>query len=315
MSFGGGNETTQTTQATAYAPWIGNMQQALAGIALGQNLDKLYASPYSKAGFNLDQEKAFDLARTGVNQYGYGTPGALGGAQKYLDGSQIKEGIGQTTAARLGGTDYQEFMNPYLDDVGRDVVDSLRREYDNNSAKMAAKAASSVAFGGSGDQIGQAQLARGFNQDAASTVNQLMSQGFDRATSLADRNVDREQQARQLNANNALSRAATNAGNSLAAGGLYGQLYGDDFNRARLTLADLLDTGGVQQQFAQGAIDAPYEALQRLAGYIPGVYDQVTTGTQPDNSPSTLQQLLGLGLTIGGMPTAGGGSLLGSWLS
>lgn len=79
--MGKGADTTQTStqgsQTTSYDPWIAKAQQGLAGLAFGQ-----YAGqPYTRAGANLDQQKAFDLARTGVNQYGYGSGGAVAGGR------------------------------------------------------------------------------------------------------------------------------------------------------------------------------------------------------------------------------------------
>lgn len=201
-------------------------------------------------------------------------------------------------AAQLSGTDYQEFMNPFLDDVGRSTVDTMRREFDNNQAKAGAHAANSIAFGGSGAALERAQNARNFNQDATSTVANLMSGGFDRASALASQNVDREQQARQQN-----------AGNSLQAAGIYGNLYGDDFNRGRSSLADLLGVGTQQQQDTQANLDSRWDILQKLGAFIPSVYNTTetsnSTGTQPNQNPSGLQSALGLAGTVLGGPASG----------
>ena len=76
-------------------------------------------------------------------------------------------------------------MNPYLDSVGRTTLDNMRREYLNADAMNAAKYAAQGGTGGSGAAIARGQAARGYNENVASTIEQLQSAGYDRATALA----------------------------------------------------------------------------------------------------------------------------------
>lgn len=286
------NSTTSLNQVGGrqYAPWMDAAQRYGIGSAFGLAQNFIGNAPtQAVAGFNPDQLKGFDLARDMAQ-------GAFGdGGMTTLDPS------GYTArAAQLGGNDYQRFKNPFLNDVGRTVVDTQRRELENNLARAGARAANGAAFGGSGAALERAQLARGANQDAVATVAQLMSGGFDRATGLAERNVDRRQQANMQN-----------AGNYLTAKGMEDGFRGSAFGRQQSALAQLLGIGGAQQQLTQRSLDTPFEKMSWLGQFIPSQYGYAdvlgqttnsnsrsnSTGTAPDNSPSPLQQLLGFGMT------------------
>jgi hypothetical protein len=155
----------------------------------------------------------------------------------------------------------------------------------------------------------RAQLDRSSGETAAQLVPSLLSSAYDRATGLASQNVDRQQQANQQN-----------AGNALQAYGINSNLQTSDLNRQLAAIDALLSGGQSQQQLAQNALDVPFDKLTWLASLIPGMYDVTstsnssTTGTEPDNSPSSGQQALGIGATLLGSPTSGGGSILSSLL-
>jgi hypothetical protein len=271
----GGNKTQTTTQSTEggsstnYAPWISPSQQGLAGIALAQNMHNLTPQQQAIAGFTPDQLQGMDYTRRfAADQFGSGSP-------NYMTGDSFKE-----------------YMNPYLDTVGRTAVDGMRREHENNLARSGVKAANGVAFGGSGAALERAQMARGMNEAVPQVLGNIMSQGFDRATNAA-------MSARTLNDNLDQSRSG----------------------RQMSAIQGLLGAGGLQQGLAQKSLDLPYESLKRIAAFVPGVYDQNQSywssgnSTQPDNSPGMFQQLLGLGGTILTGDAKGGGTVGGNLLS
>ena len=127
------------------------------------------------------------------------------------------------------------------------------------------------------------------NEQVPQVLAGILGSGFDRATNAA-------MQARQLN---------TSMDNSAA-------------NRQMSAIQGLLGTGGMQQGLAQRSLDLPHEALQRIAAFVPGGQDtnywSSTEGSQPDNSPGFIQQLLGGGLTLAGMGTGGGSTIGGDLL-
>lgn len=268
----GTQTTTQSTtggSSSTYAPWTQTFPQGLAGIAFGQNAGHLTPAANPIAGFTPDQLQGMDYARRF--------------AMDQFDGGG---------ADRMTGESYKEFMNPYLDTVGRTAVDGMRREHENNLARSGARAANTVAFGGSGAALDRAQMARGMNEAVPQVLSQIMAGGFDRATDAAMR-------SRQLNE----SMDAARSGRQMSA------------------IQGLLGSGGLQQDLAQRSLDLPYESLMRIAQFLPGIYDQSSSywssqdATSPDNSPGLFQQLLGGGLTLAGLGTSGGGTVGGDWLS
>jgi len=290
--MGKGSGTTETTEQTSYAPWISQAQQGAFGAALAQNLpDLMRSGQYSHAGFNMDQQKGFDSVRNMLNQWGPGTD-TTAGARGML--GQVGDWLGRGSnaeAAQLGATDYQQFMNPYIESVLQPATDELQRQTENARAGLGARAAAAGAYGGSRGALQEAQLDRSLQETGSRLVADTMAQAYDKATGLAEGNTNRQQQTNLSNANNAMQGA-----NSLiSTAGMLDQLLGSDYNRSRGVISDLLSTGAFQQNDMQTQLDAPYEALARLFGYVPQMYDSTGTTTSPDNSPNFLQQLLGLG--------------------
>lgn len=300
---GGDTQTSTVDQSVSYAPWIGQLQKVLGGTGLGLTQNFLGNAPnYGVAGFTPDQEKGFDMLRGSALQYG-----ASGGTPSYAEMMQD----GRMNAAQLGAGDYQQFMNPFLDAVVSPTMANLQRQKANTAAEIDARSAAAGAYGGSRGALQRAQLDRSAGETAAQLLPALYSSAYNSATGLASQNVDRQQQANAANANNALS-----------AYGLGSQLQTADLNRQLAAIGALLSGGQTQQGLAQQSIDLPFTMLARLAGVVPSVYDVATSEntTKPDNSPSTLQQLLGAGSTVLGTPMSDfkssvGGTLLGKLFS
>lgn len=297
--------TESGTQTRAYDSWISDMQKALGGIGLGLTQNFLTNAPeYGIAGFTPDQEKGFDMLRGSALQYG-----SSGGTPSYSDMMQD----GRMNAAQLGAGDYQQFMNPFLDAVVSPTMANLQRQKANTAAEIDARSAAAGAYGGSRGALQRAQLDRSAGETAAQLLPALYSSAYNSATGLASQNVDRQQQANQQNANNALS-----------AYGLGSQLQTADLNRQLASIGALLAGGQTQQQLAQQGLDLPFTMLGRAASVTPGVYNFTDsynrTSEVPDNSPSPFQQLLGAGATVLGTPMSDfkssvGGTLLGKLFS
>lgn len=304
---GSGGDTQTTTQhtdqtgGTTYAPWTQDLQRAIGGIGLGLSQNFFGQAPKSAvAGFNLDQQKGFDLARGTALQYGVD------------NASSLINGLGDRSQAQAATIDTDrigELMNPYMQTVGRNTVDSMRREYQNNDASMASRYANGSAFGGSGEAIARGQAARGYSKDVGDMMSTLMAQGYDRASAQALAEAQMRQQTNLANAGNAIN-AASAASNILT----------QDQQRQLSAIGGLLDVGRTQQDLAQRELDVPFDKLSWLAKLVPGVYDtnswlkNDTVSTQPDNSTGSGQGLLGLGTTILGAGTGGGNTVIGGLL-
>lgn len=303
--MGKGSGTTQTTQETNYGPWISDAQKAALGIAGAQNGSTAARgiSPYSHAGFNMDQMKGFDSIRSMLDQWGPGSNNGAG-AQGML--GQVNGYLGQGTnakAAQLGPTDYQQFMSPYINDVLVPATNELQRQTETARAGMGARDAAAGAYGGSRGALGNAQLDRSMQETGSQLVANEMAKAYNQAQQLAEGNTNRQQQTNMQNANNSMQGANT----MINSAGMLDSLLNSDFNRGRNVISDLIASGAFQQNDMQNYLNEPLDALARIFQYVPQKYDSTVTQTSPDNSPSFLQQLLGVALT--GLP---GGSINGT---
>jgi hypothetical protein len=274
----GGTQTTTSREQQAYAPYIQDAQQDAMGIGFNMNKNFMQAPGFAVAGMNPDQMRAIDQARLTMLQGNSGErPSVMG--------------MGQAQTHQLGGKDFQEFMNPYLDSVGKSTLGAMNKEYLNTDANLAAKYAGMGSFGGSGAAIARGQAARGHNEASGAAVNQMMSQGYDRGNALAMSNVGMRNDMARFNAGQELNAAQMESG-----------LMDADIRRQIGTQENLMNRGNQQQLFAQTAIDVPMRALERYAALIPQVYNSNTAGekTSPDNSPNPLMQILGMGAQMAG---------------
>ena len=132
--------------------------------------------------------------------------------------ADIASAGGGYTPQIVSGDQILEGMNPYLEGVGQDTIDTMRRERDNTDAQIGARHASATAFGGSGAVLERAQLNRGYGENVGKAINQIQAQGYDNSTNLALSNAQMQNEAARFGANNALNAkiAASQAGNDFA---------------------------------------------------------------------------------------------------
>jgi|TARA_R110001599_G_scaffold53074_3_gene148481 hypothetical protein len=224
------------------------------------------------AGFNKQQNQAFNLSQEGVGAY-----------QPYMDAA--------TTYANAATQQYdpndpnsgiQSYMNPYQDFVTKGIEDQFAKA--QNQANMAANKAG--AFGGSRSGIQSAEL----GGQQAQAVGQSLAQNYGQA-----------QQASMQNFQNQMGRYGAASGQMA---GLGGQLQ----QQNQADIASLMASGSVQQQFAQQGLDNQYrqniqqvyEPYQRL-GFTSDIYQGMPTsamatsmGTAPGTNP--LAQTVGAGI-------------------
>jgi len=311
-----------TTQKTEYPQWTQDATQGLnqAGQSVYQGF--VNAPAYATAGLNIDQQKSFDLARQMAQNAFTSGPTQINGSTQATAATVGAPTM--ATAQTLNPNDIASYMNPYMQNVINPVVTQARSDLNNQQATIGANAAAAGAFGGDREALERGLADRNYNNSVSSTVANLMAQGYSQAQAAAEADAQARQQtslANQSAANNAsLQQAAydqavalANPSLNLQTAQLTDALKGTNQSQELTALQALLGIGNQQQQQAQNVIDTPFTALQRLAALTPQVYDQTSSTTQPGTSP--LQSILGLGLSIAGMPVAGGGSLLGNALS
>lgn len=285
MCCSGQNETKTTTTLP------GNVQSAY-DTAL-QKYTSAGNTPYTPytgervAGFTDDQNSAFGAVNA-----------AQGLGQPYIN---TAAGMTQQGANPLTTNDIMARYNPAI----QGQVDALQNDlYAQNARTLQASNSNATKLGaltGDRSQVA-AQIAQDpANRDAAMATSQLRSNAFNQASGLAQADQNR----------------------MLAAGQQYAGLGQQAQNQALQGAQAQLATGGLQQQYEQAKLDAPYQDWLTAQAYpymqaqflgqgvsqIGGMYPTTTTTTTP--KPSLWSQIAGLGATAAGAYMSGGTSLLG----
>jgi hypothetical protein len=302
MSFQKGE--SKSTQSTSFPDYVTNAQKGLITAAGGLATPFIKPSNAALAGQNADQQKAAELARQqamGAFNTDYSSKIANSGSG--YSAAQLG-GPATYTPYEITGEDIQKEMNPYLQTVGRQTLAEMNREKTAMDARIGARAASGVAFGGSGPALERAQLNRSYGEQVGGTINDLMSQGYDRATAIALQKAAMKNAAEQSNVNAAnqfstLNFGADNAARAagaqqgLAANIAANSAANSTFERQQAALQQLLSIGNQNQQFAQAGIDIPWTQLNKVAAFLPGVGATQTTSTPQYFNP--LEAIMGVG--------------------
>ena len=303
--------TATQEQIVRLAPF---QEQFLADIfKSAENLTQEGSSmPFSAqqlAGLSKGQKDAITRATAGVGSF---EPFLQRGAEA------IGQGIGQlgtaqqrVAAAGIDPTSYQQFMNPFTEDVIAATQQDIARQGAMQQNQLGAGAVGAGAFGGSRQAVAQSEIARNVMDQQARTGAQLRSQGFQQAQNLAQQAA--QQQLRQAQLTGQLGQTVAGLGTQTAALGQLGQQMGvQDVNT-------LLGIGGLQQgqtqkefdvaranQLAQQAL--PFQRIGFLSDIfrgVPALQQTVSRTTTPP--PSRGSQLLGLGIAgLGAVGSAGG---------
>ena len=226
--------------------------------------------------FTDRQNRAFNMADQGIGKF----QGLLNQSQDFANmATQQYDPTGQTP----GQVGYQQYMNPYQDNV----IAGIENQFAQAQAGAGLSAAQSGAFGGGREGIQRAQLS---NQQAQ-TVGQAHAQNYGQA----------QQQAQQQFA----SQMGRYGEGAQMMAGLAGQ--GQQMHQA--DIASLMSAGSVEQQALQQQKDAEYRAnLQNLyepyqrLGFTSDIYQGMPTSamaTSMGTAPGTnaLAQGVGAGIT------------------
>jgi len=188
--------TNATQGVGAYQPYLQQGSEAIGqgigavGTGLGAVGNALGQLPAAQQGYQ-NQQAAMLQAQ------------ALGQA-----GTQQAQGMTAGADYNFDPNSYQDFMNPFMNDVIQQQYQDIQRQGDIQKQGANAQAVGSGAFGGSRQGIQQAEINRNVLDQQARTGSQLRSAGFQQASGLA-------QQA-----------AAAQAGQQLQQASLYGQQAG-----------------------------------------------------------------------------------------
>ena len=261
------------------------------------------------AGLSEGQQQAISRAMSGVGSF---QPFLQQGAEA------VGQGIGQlgtaqqrVAAAGIDPTSYQEFMNPFMEDVIATTQQDIADKGAQQQLQAQARAAGQGAFGGSRQAVLQGQIAADVMDQQARTGAQLRSAGFQQAQNLAQQAA--QQQLRQAQLTGQLGQTVAGLGVQTAGLGQLGQQMGvQDVNT-------LLGIGGLQQQQGQRELDIaranqlaqqalPFQRIGFMSDIFRGVPAlQQTYSTTTTPPPSRTSQMLGLGIAgLGAAGQAGG---------
>jgi hypothetical protein len=210
--------------------------------------------PFSKqqlANLSPAQQQAITSATQGVGSF---QPFLQKGSEAIGQGigavgtglGTIGSAIGQTAQAGFDPSSYQQFMDPYTEDVIASTQADIARQGAQQQNQLGASAVGSGAFGGSRQGIAQGEIARNVMDQQARTGAQLRSQGFAQAQNLAQQQALTGQLGQTTGA---LGAQIGQMGTQTAALGQLGQQMGvQDVNT-------LLGIGGLQQGQTQKGLD------------------------------------------------------------
>ena len=289
---------TQTTEQTVrLAPF---QEEFLADIfasakALTGDGTQMPFAEQQLAGLSEGQQAAIASALSGVGAF-----------QPFLQqgSAAVGQGITGAQGASFDPTSYQQFMNPFTEDVIARTQQDIAEKGAQQQLQAQASAAGQGAFGGSRQAILQGQIAADTMDQQARTGAQLRSAGFQQAQNLAQQQANQALRQAQLTGQLGVSQAGL--------GQLGQQLGVQDINT-------LLGIGGLQQQFGQRELDVaranelarqalPFQQVGFMSDIFRGVPAlQQTSATTTRPGPSTTSQLLGLGIAgLGAVGQAGG---------
>ena len=199
------------------------------------------------AGFTPDQLAAMEMTRGAIGT-GAGAVNQAVGTAGQVAGFTPGQVQGQSFLnANIGA-----YMNPYLQNVAGNVMSDLDRQRLMQQNQNAANAFQARAFGGSRQGVLEAETNRAAQENAARTLTDLYSGGFNAAAQLAGQDLSFAQQAALANQQAGISGAGLN----LQAAGQLGQLGTTQQHMSQADIAALGNVGSMQQQLAQATTDA-----------------------------------------------------------
>ena len=306
---------------------LGDVQEYIKG-----QIERGDAPPdYQVAGLSPGEQASITAAQTGVGAY---QPFLTQGSSTVDQGATaMSEGIGALagTGAMYDPNSYQDFMNPYEDQVIDNTLADIRRQGDIAQRGVAAQAVGSGAFGGSRGQIAQSELDRNVMKQQADTAAQMRAAGFQNAQQAAmnafESGMGRQQQLGQLTGQIGAGLGSLGA----QTGALGQQLGGLGIQQAGLgemgtnlntqDIQNLMTTGATERGVNQAGLDAlRLTNLQRYTqpyqqyGFLSDIYSGTPTGSSTltaASAPQVSPFQTAMGLGISGLAAASGAQRAG----
>ena len=245
--------------------------QQRAGLSTGQQ-DAITATNQGIGSFQPYLDQGGQAIGQGIGAVGSGL-GAIGSAlgqlpeaqQGYRDQQQAmlnaqalgqagtQQAQGMTTGAdyNFDPNSYQDFMNPFMNDVIQQQYQDIQRQGDIQKQGANAQAVGAGAFGGSRQGIQQAEINRNVLDQQARTGSQLRSQGFQQAQGLAQQAASQQAQQQLAQAGQFGQQAGQLGQQGMQGAQGYGQTAAGLGNLAQLTGQLGQSTGALGQTVGQ----------------------------------------------------------------
>ena len=240
LSTGQQDAITATNQGIgSFQPYLDQGGQAIGqgigavGSGLGAIGSALGQLPEAQQGYR-DQQDAMLQAQ------------ALGQA-----GTQQAQGMTAGADYNFDPNSYQDFMNPFMNDVIQQQYQDIQRQGDIQKQGANAQAVGAGAFGGSRQGIQQAEINRNVLDQQARTGSQLRSQGFQQAQGLAQQAASQQAQQQLAQAGQFGQQAGQLGQQGMQGAQGYGQTATGLGNLAQLTGQLGQSTGALGQTVGQ----------------------------------------------------------------
>jgi hypothetical protein len=310
--FGGGGQSSTTNSTDFFNKnYSGSSSTAgsqtpdpLAGLAYQQvlqNASQIANTPFQpyqgqmNAGFVPDQLAAMQGYRD-----------VQGMTQPYLNqaGDWTKQAVGFADPSRFNMQSLQQYMNPYQQSVVDATLANMKQNQDEMFNKNTSNAIRQGSFGGSGQFMGQAEIARQQGLSNAQTLAGLNAQNYNQA-------MGQYNQQQQQAIDSFMKGAGQYAG------------LGTTALQSRLNeLSPLYQSGAGQQALAQKQLDTAYNQWQQARAYPyqqTSYFANLAQGIGPQMGQYTTsaanQQGTESGTNIGNKQTqtsGGGGGIMGA---
>ena len=341
---------TETIQTQRQDPAIEAYRLGLLGDVQGYIKKQIESGDmppdYQIADLSPAEMAAATAAQTGVGAYqpfltqgsstvGQGTDLVGTDAAGYMGDAStaLQSGIGalQGTGAMYDPQSYQNYMNPYEDQVIQNTMADIRRQGDVAQLGVAAQAVGSGAFGGSRGQIAQSELDRNVMKQQADTAAQMRAAGFQNAQQAAmgafESGMGRQQQLGQLTGQmgaglGSLGAQTGQLGQTLGGLGIQQAGLGEmGTNLNTQDISNLMTTGANERGIQQAGLDAlRLSNLQRYTqpyqqyGFLSDIYSGTPTGSSTltaASAPQVSPFQTAIGLGISGLSAAAGAQRAG----
>lgn len=249
--MGSSSKPQTVNNITQYPAWMEKPMQANIALAndIATQRDQAGYQRYSAsdriAPMNDTQQQAIQRATASAGSWQPFLQGAAGGlaqandlagqaATRPMNSYNMNAAYAGPSAmvrsGSLAGTNMQQYMNPWTDQVTRNALGNLDQQRQSVQMQNADQAAKAKAFGGSRHGLLEAQTNQGFAKSAADLSLNSQMQNYQNAQQMANTDINRNLQAQGMN------QSAINQMNQFNAG--MGQ-QANQFNAAQAQDADL----------------------------------------------------------------------------